>query len=59
MFIDNLMLFFNYFHTLDPELIYVTVATEESDLESANWLASTDNYQTMDFQVKFELFLQL
>ena len=35
-----------------------SVTTEESDLESINWVESIDKGQTMEFQVQFKLFLQ-
>ena len=49
----------NYFYTLDAELAYVTITTEESDIESINLAENIDNGQTLKFQVKFKLFLQL
>ena len=58
-FTDNFIHHFNYFYPLNAELAYVTITTEESDLESINLVENIDNGQTIKFQVKFKLFFQL
>ena len=56
-FTDNCLHHFNNFYALDAESACVTITTEESDLESTNWVESNDIAQSMEFQVQLKLFL--